>query len=98
MRPGADVAVLPGDAAVLWNMPSITLRNDGRGPLLVLELTIVPASFPGRRAPYRDHLLLTPSRHRWTQGYSCPANEPLSSRCSRPADQLGLSQKRCCLV
>lgn len=44
MRPGADVAVLPGDAAVLREMDSITLRNDGRGPLLVLAATVVPTA------------------------------------------------------
>jgi hypothetical protein len=35
-----EAVLLPGDAALLQEAASVTLRNDGRGPLVVLALSV----------------------------------------------------------
>jgi hypothetical protein len=42
IEPAHIVTLLPGDAALLQDASSVTLRNAGHGPLLLLVLTVVP--------------------------------------------------------
>jgi hypothetical protein len=42
IAPPRAATLLPGDAALIQDEVSVTLRNDGRSPLLVLALTVAP--------------------------------------------------------
>jgi quercetin dioxygenase-like cupin family protein len=42
IAPATATTLLPGDAALLQDEATATLRNDGSGPLLVLDLTVDP--------------------------------------------------------
>ena len=46
IAPASAATLLPGDAALLQDEASITMGNDGSGPLLALLLTVDPAASP----------------------------------------------------
>jgi hypothetical protein len=49
IAPASAATLLPGDAALLHDEASVTLRNDGSGPLLALVLSVTPVD-GGREA------------------------------------------------
>jgi hypothetical protein len=46
IAPASAATLLPGDAALLQDEASVSLRNDGSGPVLALVLTVAPAANP----------------------------------------------------
>jgi hypothetical protein len=42
IAPASDATLLPDDAVLLQEAAKVTLRNDGRGPLMVLALSVEP--------------------------------------------------------
>ena len=46
IEPASATTLLPGDAALLQDEASVSLRNDGSGPVLALVLTVAPDASP----------------------------------------------------
>jgi hypothetical protein len=46
IAPASEATLLAGDGALLQDRPSVTLRNDGSGPLLLLLLTVTANEEP----------------------------------------------------